>query len=120
MRWFRRYIGQSAWLALTALAMNLALSFGHIHPIGHSARGAVVAPLAPTDSQKPGHQHDGLADELCQICLAALAIANGVASAPPALPHPIAYSLLDRASEPQLASFESPRAAFQSRAPPIS
>jgi hypothetical protein len=100
--------------------MNLALAFGHIHTIGHSARGAVVAALASSDGQKPSHHQDGLPDELCQICLAALAIANGVASAPPALPHPIALSLLDRASEPRLVSVESPRAAFQSRAPPIS
>jgi len=120
MRWFRRHIGEGAWLALIALAMNFALAFGHIHTIGHGARGSVIAALASTDSQKPGHHQDGLPDELCQICLAALAIANGMASAPPALPHPIAYSLLDRASEPLLASFESPRAAFQSRAPPIS
>jgi hypothetical protein len=119
MRWFRRHIGEGAWLALVALAMNLALAFGHTHAIGHGARGAVAA-LAPTDTQKPGHHQDGLPNELCQICVATLAIANGTASAPPALPHPIAYSLLDRASEPPLASFESQRAAFQSRAPPIS
>jgi hypothetical protein len=107
-------------LALIALVLNLALSFGHIHAIGGGQRNGFVVAVAPSDGGQTGRHHDGLADDRCPICMASSAIANALASAPPALAHPIAYILVDCTTQPAVAFFDSPRAAFQSRAPPVS
>jgi hypothetical protein len=120
MFWFRHHIRQGSLLALIALALNLALSFGHSHAIGGGQRNGLVAAVAPSDSGRTGHHDDGLADDRCPICMAASATANALASAPPALAHPSAYTLADSTAQPVVAFFESPRAAFQSRAPPVS
>jgi hypothetical protein len=126
MRWFRDTIRQGTWLALFALAINLGLSFGHIHAMGGKdpGRGIAVAAVASVTSSdggqrqnSPDHSH---ADELCPICMAAAAMANSLVSAPPALPTEFANVTIDRTIEPVVALVERPRAAFQSRGPPIS
>ena len=125
MRWFRDKIRQGTWLALIALAINLGLSFGHVHAIDGkiSGRGiaTVAASIASTDAgerqRQPG---DGHADYLCPICMAATAIANALTSTPPALPVEFANVTIDRTIASVVALIEPQRAAFQSRGPPIS
>ena len=121
LRWFRDNIRHGSWLALIALAVNIALSFGHIHAIaGHNApRGLVVAALT-SSHQGPAQGHSGDADYLCPICIAAGAMANALASTPPAIPLQLAEAAVDRGSEPVRILFERPHAAFQSRGPPLS
>jgi hypothetical protein len=123
MRWFRDHIRHGSWLALIALAVNLGLSFGHIHAIDGKRAGhglaSLVATVASTDSGQ-GHHDDSQADDLCPICMAATAIGNVVASAPPALPQQFTDASIDRTIESDLAVPKPPRAAFQSRGPPIS
>jgi hypothetical protein len=124
MRWFRNTIRQGTWLALIALAMNLGLSFGHIHAIdGRSGRGmaAVTASIAlADDGGKQGNPNDSHADYLCPICMAATAMATALTSTSPALPLDFDYRPVDRGIEPVLAVIDPPRAAFQPRGPPIS
>ena len=115
----RDHIRLGSWLALIALALNLAMSFAHLHVVGGQERDALVAAVSSSDRGQTGHEGGGLAD-LCPICLATMAIANAVASTPPVLPHPVAQVLTDRTIETVFAFFESPRAAFRSRAPPVS
>ena len=125
MRWFRDNIRQGSWLALIALAVNLALSFGHFHAsdgrvvsAGLFAKIASVA--APDDTPQPGHPHDGQADILCPICVASAAMAHALASSPPALPVVFAVAVTDRTIASDAAIIEPQRAAFQSRGPPLS
>jgi hypothetical protein len=120
MRWFRDNIRHGSWLALIALAINIALSFGHVHAIGghHSERGLVVA--SSDSHQAPGHSDDGKADDLCPICMAAAAIGTALAPTPPALAVEFADAAIDHAIEQPYAIPHAPRAAFQSRGPPIS
>jgi len=125
MRWFRDTLRQGSWLALIALAINLGLSFGHIHAIDGNVSGRGIAAVAssvsaPDGGQKQGHPNDSHADYLCPICMAATAMANGLASTPPALPLEFANVSIDRTIGPVLVLVEPPRAAFQSRGPPIS
>jgi len=123
MRWFRDNIRHGSWLALIALAINIALSFGHVHAIGghRSERGLTVASIAsPDGDQTPDHPNDGKADDLCPICMAAAAIGTALAPTPPALPVEFADTTIDRAIEQAVAILPAPRAAFQSRGPPIS
>jgi hypothetical protein len=126
MRWFRDTIRPSTWLALIALAVNLALSFGHFHAIDGKASGNGIAAVAastvsPDDGQRQGNPPgDSHADYLCPICVAATAMASALASAPPALSPEFANVTVERTIEPILALVEPSRAAFQPRGPPIS
>ena len=125
MRWFRDTLRQGSWLALIALAINLGVSFGHVHAIDGklSGRGfaAIAASIAPTDdSERQGHPGDGHADYLCPICMAAAAMASALAPTPPALPVKFANVTIDRTIVSVVALVEPRRAAFQSRGPPIS
>jgi Protein of unknown function (DUF2946) len=125
MRWFRDTIRQGSWLALIALAVNLWLSFGHFHPIDGRVSGRGIAAAAasiesPDHGQKQGDPDQNHADYLCPICMAATAMANALASTPPALPLEFANVAIERTIEPVLVLVEPPRAAFQSRGPPLS
>jgi hypothetical protein len=128
LHWVRNNLRQGSWLALLALTINLALSFGHVHAIAKSAGSDRITLAASGIShvgtsvpgQAPGHDNDGQADDLCPICMAAHAIGNAVATTPPALPVRFATAqvVLERATLSGRAELK--RAAFQSRAPPLS
>ena len=50
MRWFRRHARQGARLALVALAIQFALSFGHFHGLAaQAAPASVSAPAAAAE-----------------------------------------------------------------------
>jgi hypothetical protein len=124
MRWVRGNLRQGSWLALIALAINLALSFGHVHALDgdglarHS--GSVVAAVTANSDRTPGHSDDSHPDDLCPICVAAAAIATGLAPTPPEIPVEFAVVRIDHGIIPAASFTESRRAAFQSRGPPIS
>jgi hypothetical protein len=66
VRWFRRNAGWTVRLALLALAVQLAVSFGHVHvPDVHAGISAGIAAAAPAkgddDPQHPGPDY-------CAIC----------------------------------------------------
>ena len=124
MRWFRRHIGHGSWLALVALAINFTFAFGHVHTFdgASSEHGLLrlVAAAAPDGYQSPNHPAAPHSDYLCPSCMAATVIGHALASSPPALPIEFAQAEIDRAVSVDLAIPEPPRAAFQSRGPPIS
>jgi len=125
MRWFRDHIRRGSWLALLALAINLGLSFGHIHAldgkgIQHRLASQIAAIAASDGGQSRGHHDSDPADLLCPICMATRAVGHALASAPPALPLALAESPINLTIAPVLAVPQSPRAAFYSRGPPIS
>jgi hypothetical protein len=126
MRWFREKIRNGAWLALIALAINLGLSFGHVHALdGRHSEGGVRALIAAVTGSQAGDQTpsrpgDLQPDYLCPICMAAFAMGNAVAATPPTLQVEFAYASIDRAIEPVAALVEPQRAAFRSRGPPVS
>ena len=124
MRWFRDNGRQGSWLALIALAINVALSFGHFHAFdGKVVNGGLIAKVASIatsdDGAKPGHPNDDHADVLCPICVAAAAMAQALASVPPALAVEFAVAAADRTIAPDITLIQPPRAAFQSRGPPL-
>jgi hypothetical protein len=125
MRWFRDHIRQGSWFALIALAINLALAFGHIHASdgsGTERAGSLIAAIAAPqgDGTTQNHPADHPADYLCPICMAAAAMGTALAPAPPALPVEFADATIDHAIEQTTAVPQPPRAAFRSRGPPIS
>jgi hypothetical protein len=122
MRWFRDNVRHGSWLALVAIAINLALSFGHVHVAGRASdRKLIVAAIGASDrGNVPGHSDDPRADYLCPICIAASAIANALASAPPAISLQLTAAIVDRPIASVRLAVSLPRAAFQSRGPPVS
>jgi DUF2946 family protein len=125
MRWFRDHIRQGAWAALIALAINVALSFGHVHAPGGEGRGAhsgllVTAVASSEPGQNQGHPEDGQSDYLCPICVAAAAVASALASTPPAVSIELTAATIKRPLDRVLALATPQRAAFQSRGPPVS
>jgi hypothetical protein len=126
MSWVRSKVRQAALLALLALAVQLMLSFGHIHADGiahastlaeQAAGGAHEAAASPSSR----HQHpDGLAADGCAIC-ATIALSGALlAAAPPKLPVPVSFAVRGEAMASDVTLPELTRTAFRSRAPPRS
>jgi hypothetical protein len=124
MRWFRYRSRLGAYLALFALAFQLAVSFGHVHHIAPTS--ALASTLA--SEQPPGDEanapsgpagRDDLAGHLCPICtLIHLAGAIVPAETPP-LPLPSILGGLRLEVAVAFDLIASQRALFQARAPPI-
>ncbi len=140
MKWFRLNIKYGSRLALLALAIQIALSFGHFHAVAAEAAPAIQSSLsqayasrgkglaAPDTSgrpaqrqQKPAPDPDsGQSNDACAIC-AVIAMANAVLFAtPPLLELPEAAEFLYRTTDAEFIHLNSVRVAFQPRAPPIS
>ena len=127
MGWFRSRSRLGSWLALFALAFQLALSFGHVHldrgvrgfghpPVVASVPAAIdaTAALDPAGKDKPA-----LADDYCAIC-ALIHLAGALVPAEvPSLPLPLFLGRLPLAAAIDFDLTQPRRARFQARAPPI-
>jgi len=138
MAWIRSNIKCVSRIALFALAMQFALSFGHFHPIASaltaasefssalsksSFAGTLIGQVADTRSARqpaPNHDSGEHPGDICAIC-AVMAMANAVLFAtPPTLPLPQIVEFSPLTAEREFARVASASVAFQPRAPPIS
>jgi uncharacterized iron-regulated membrane protein len=137
MKWFRSNIRHGSRLALFALALQFALSFGHFHRAAAQAAPALqsgsaqsglsnVKNLSPPDAvnkaaeQQPGSDTDRQPSDACAIC-AVIALANSVLfAAPPSLPLPQAIESPHLTAGAEFVQLYAARVAFQPRAPPAS
>jgi hypothetical protein len=137
MKWFRANIKHGSKLALLALAVQFALSFGHFHGTAAQAAPAIQSSPAQFDTstsdavtdvasnatpQQPGSDHDSgqPSNDPCAIC-AVMALANAVLFAtPPLLLLPQAVEFLYLTTDAEFIHLDSAHVAFQSRAPPVS
>jgi hypothetical protein len=117
MQWVRSNIRLGARAALFALAIQLALSFGHFHAIT-----AQAAPSIQSTQQlpAPAPDSDQHPDDFCAICAVIALASTAMAAVPPTLPIPQAFELTHPPIDATFVHVHSARAAFQSRAPPIS
>ena len=126
MKWFRSNIRTGARLALLALLVQFALSFGHIHGFAPQAASATQSVL-PADHAAdgksrpaPSKQDSDQTNDVCAIC-AVMAMASTVLfSAPPILLLPDAVEILHQITDAEFAHLKSTGTAFQPRAPPAS
>lgn len=116
MQWVRANIRLGARIALLAIAVQLVLSFGHIHAIALQTAPSIQA---TQQLPAPGHEPDQHPDDFCAICAVMAMAATAMAAAPPALPIPQAFELTRPSMDAMFAEPRSARAAFQSRAPPL-
>jgi len=126
MRWFRSRKRAGSYLALFALAFQLAVSFGHVHleriappSAGASALAGAQTPAADLNAPSNPAGREDLADDCCPICtLIHLAGALVPAEMPLlALPTVVGRLRLELAAEFDLTA--SHAALFRARAPPI-
>lgn len=133
MKWFRRHIKTGSRVALFALAVQFALSFGHFHLDVARAAPAIqtqtdlgyaqgLAHEAASQAQRHGGNHDTdrPSNEPCAICTV-MSMANQMLFATPALLLlPDALELLYLATGAELAHLSESWPGFHSRAPPAS
>jgi hypothetical protein len=121
MSWARSNIKCVSRIALFALMIQFALSFGHFHAIAFA--GGLAAQAADTQSARQpasNHHSDEHPGDICAIC-AVTAMANAALFAtPPALPLPQSIAFSHRATDGEFARVAAASVAFQPRAPPIS
>ena len=115
MGWFRGHRRIGGWLALLALALQLGLAFGHVH---HPATGHATEIAA---AEPDGDHGDGDSDRHdCPSCAILKLLAGAQPGATPvsAMPVPVAAGAIGPVVETVQAG--QTRAAFRSRAPPLS
>jgi hypothetical protein len=123
MRGFRQQVRQGSLLALLALAINLALSFGHIHfdtARGERATASLLLSAILHDDDGQKGKVDGHPDEFCPICVARAALGTAMVATPPSLPVEFVSATIEHSNALQVALIEPRRLAFYSRGPPLS
>ena len=120
MQWFRSRVKLGSWVALFALALQLAPTFGHVHLDGlrggSSARiEASAGAPAPTGNDGPN-----AADDYCALCALTHLAGTLLPASPVVLPLPPAFTP-SRCPEPGLCFVLPARrsASFAARAPPL-
>ena len=122
MRWVRTNRRCGGWLALAAVALQVVLSFGHVHlemlqskdrrPAG---RGVQSAGFAAVFAQHPANE----ADDYCAICAIIHIASTSFLPDAPLLPVPFVSRTVEHFSHFAFVFVAPQRTAFQSRAPPL-
>jgi hypothetical protein len=138
MSWFRKHVKTGAQLALFALLIQFALSFGHFHSVAAQAAPAIQNGLTQVDlvhadaagpksaaesaqKQQPSDpDHDQAPADSCAICAVMALASNVLFATPPVLLLPQAVELLYQTTDAEFVDLKSAPHAFQSRAPPLS
>ena len=122
MRWVRTNRRWSTWLALAAMALQLVLSFGHIH-LEKLASGSVSASVttskAPSSQQIPTQHPANEAEVFCAICTTIHLASSSFLPDAPLMPVPFASRTIEHFGTFNFIFVSPQRAAFQSRAPPL-
>jgi hypothetical protein len=132
MRWIRSNIRGLARLALFALAVQLTLTFGHVHLDGLTPASAQAAALTDQSAaplaKAPGKNHksqgtsqgssQGTADFDCPICALIQLASTSAPSVAPPLPVPVLIDGVALETPDEVGFAAPPRFAFQARGPP--
>ncbi|WP_354169690.1 MULTISPECIES: DUF2946 domain-containing protein [unclassified Bradyrhizobium] len=134
MKWFRSNIKHGARLAIFAMLVQFALTFGHSHwfaqaaPLAQSSLQQTDSNQAPTsidraavEKQSPAGPHrEQPGEDNCAICALVAMAGTVMFAAPPVLLLPQAIDLLYRTTDAEFVHLKSAGTAFQPRAPPAS
>ena len=138
MNWFRKHVKSGSRLALFALAIQFALSFGHFHGVAAQAAPAIQTGLTNADlaiaatldaqginseaarQQPSNHDSDQQRTDACAICAVLSLAGNFLFATPPLLELPGAIEFLYLTTDAEFSHLGSLHPAFQSCAPPVS
>ena len=115
MRWFRLHRRPWAWMALLALVLQLGLAFGHVHV--HAAQNIPEASAAATPAPVGGDPDD---NDYCATCAIMALLTGAQTASAPAVAPPVIRGSAEITVAPEATRIASSRAAFRSRAPPLS
>jgi len=140
MGWVRFHRRRGAWLGFAALALQIVLSFGHVHvgnvhvdAVWGSADAAIAKPnakstatshpvaLAQSQQKSPTRdsgQGSGDPDDYCAICASIHLASTSLAAQPPLLLLPSDFQRFAPEFDAAFGLSVSRPAFFQSRAPP--
>jgi hypothetical protein len=121
MGWVHRHKRHGALFALAALALQIAVSFGHVHLDGlvrpsHALTTSHNTVVAQSSQQAPT-QNTG-DDDYCAICASIFLVSTSFVSAPPQLPVPDVFARVEQTFSTAHGIIAPLRVAFRSRAPP--
>jgi len=124
MQWVSANRKVGSTLALFALALQIVLSFGHVHlgTQNHSRLAAAVSaasvPATDDSGQPPAQRRSHGVDDYCAICASIQLLGASLVAVAPLLPLPFARA--DTQFSVGAGVLVAPRRApFQSRAPPV-
>ena len=122
MGWVHGHKRHGAYLALAALLLQIAISFGHVDLDGavggdHLALGAAhkIVAAAKTSHQAPTQNTD---DGYCPICASIFLVSTSFVSEPPQLPVPDGFERIKHSVSIARGVSLPRRVVFRSRAPP--
>ena len=123
MRWFRSKLHLGSRLALFALAVQMMLSFGHVHPQGVTPASTQSATMTGSGTLlsvgTSGHDPDGSLDRDCPICALIQLVATSAPPVAPALPLRASPGSIRLPASAELALASAQHFLFQARAPPL-
>jgi hypothetical protein len=126
MGWFRSRSKLGSYLALFALAFQLAASFAHVHldditPVSASATALTSTQASADHLNAPSSPtgREDVADDCCPICTLIHFAGAMVPAETPPLPLPNMFGHLRLAVAVAFGLAASQAALFQARAPPI-
>jgi hypothetical protein len=121
MNFICRHKRHGAVLALVALALQIVLTFGHVHLRGLGGNSPTIiarqASLAHPPLQPPA-QSPSDDDDYCAICASIFLASSAFTPAPPQLLVPANFQRVEHCFNAACPHAESLRLAFRSRAPP--
>ena len=120
MGWVRTRLRFGSWLALAALAIQLAVSFGHIHAEDFAKTAELQATVdADQGGGNPSDtDHRGLGHHDCDICATISLLATLVIPSPPTLAVLTAHSVEAHVVGNNHAQVSDTARPFEARAPP--
>lgn len=109
---------RGGWAALFALAVQLVLSFGHMHPLPTTSAPVLTAAVGGGPLQSGGGDPGDAASDICAICVS-IHLASTTALPPPVpLVVPVATYLVVAYSRGHVVEPRLPPLPFRTRAPP--
>ena len=125
MRWFRCRIRSGTWLALFALAFQMAISLGHIHrddlglpPLPSGDEIQSIAAVAQSTAGRTDQGHSPDQDDYCPICASMMLVATAIPSVPPVLTEPAPASYVWPARRQDYGLTPKLALSFRARGPP--
>jgi hypothetical protein len=123
----RQHICSCAWLALTALAIHLVLTFGHVHAEQFSLASPATASIVAPDAHAGGDADGGVSEERyralralhsCAVCASISLLGTSVVPVAQVIAPPQAITSIRKLDSVGLALPRELRSSSKARAPP--